>query len=143
MSFVLFLAAAVVPAGTEFRCTPVAVWDGDGPIWCAEGQRIRLAGIAARESDGTCNTNQPCPAASAAEATSGLVALIGRPTGKSPNVHTLVEGPAMRCISEGSAGGSRTVAWCQSPKGGALSCAMVQSGMALRWDRYWRNYRCA
>lgn len=44
---------SVVPHGEAFECTPVAVWDGDGPIWCAEGPRLRLAGIAARELDGT------------------------------------------------------------------------------------------
>ena len=64
MSFALFLSAVVIPAGTAFDCTPVAVWDGDGPVWCEEGPRVRLAGIAARESDGTCNANQPCLAAS-------------------------------------------------------------------------------
>ena len=31
---------AVIPAGQTFTCTPVAVWDGDGPIWCEEGPRI-------------------------------------------------------------------------------------------------------
>ena len=40
----LLLAVTVVPAGEEFTCTPTRVWDGDGPVWCAEGPRIRLAG---------------------------------------------------------------------------------------------------
>ena len=44
----LLLLASVVAPGATFTCTPVAVWDGDGPIWCAEGPRIRLEGIAAR-----------------------------------------------------------------------------------------------
>ena len=48
MSFVLFLAAAAVPSGQAFDCTPTAVWDGDGPVWCEEGPRIRISGIAAR-----------------------------------------------------------------------------------------------
>ena len=43
----LLLLASVVAPGATFTCTPVAVWDGDGPIWCAEGPRIRLEGIAA------------------------------------------------------------------------------------------------
>src|SRR4028118_43364 len=46
-----------------FICTPVEVWDGDGPIWCAEGPRVRLAGIAARELDETCRPGHPCPRA--------------------------------------------------------------------------------
>ena len=55
------LAASIVAAGQTFTCTPTHVWDGDGPIWCAEGAHVRIAGIAAREMDGTCRTNQPCP----------------------------------------------------------------------------------
>lgn len=55
MSALLLLAAAIVPAGEAFTCTPEAVWDGDGPVWCKEGPRIRLAGIAARELDGSCS----------------------------------------------------------------------------------------
>lgn len=142
MSALIFLAAAIVPAGQTFECTPVRVWDGDGPIWCAEGPHVRLSGIAAKEMDGTCNTNQPCPEASAIEARNGLVALVGEARGVSPEGHVLVRGPTMRCASVGGAGGTRTAAWCISPKSGDLSCAMVQSGLALRWDRYWRDHRC-
>ena len=42
-TFLLLVAVPVVPAGEVFTCTPVSVWDGDGP-------RVRLAGIAAREN---------------------------------------------------------------------------------------------
>jgi endonuclease YncB( thermonuclease family) len=140
---VLFLAAALtLPAGESFTCTPIRVWDGDGPIWCAEGPRIRLSGIAAREMDGTCRLGQPCPNASATQARDALVGLIGRRVGVSSEGHILVSGQALRCRSDGSAGGSRTAAWCQSPKSGDLSCAMVRGGWALRWDRYWRSHRC-
>lgn len=138
----LLAQAAVVPEGQAFVCTPTRVWDGDGPVWCREGPRLRLSGIAARESDGTCNSNQPCPRASATQARDTLVSLIGRPVGKSPHGHILVSGPTMRCVSTGSAGGNRTGAWCVSPKSGDISCAMVRSGTALKWDRYWRNHRC-
>lgn len=44
MSLLLLVAASVVAAGQSFDCTPTRVWDGDGPIWCAEGPRIRLSG---------------------------------------------------------------------------------------------------
>ena len=37
----------VIPSGQTFECTLTHVWDGDGPIWCEEGPRLRLAGIAA------------------------------------------------------------------------------------------------
>lgn len=142
MSLLLFLTSAIVPAGETFTCTPTRVWDGDGPIWCAEGPRIRLSGIAAREADGSCRDSQPCPSASAIDASDALVRLVGRPIGKSGEGHALVTGPAMRCRSDGSAGGNRTAAWCVSPIGGDLSCAMVRGGWALRWDRYWRGHQC-
>ena len=62
-----------------------------------------------------------------------LVSLVGQPVGLSSQRHVLVRGPQMSCVSTGSAGGDRTGAWCISPRGGDLSCAMVQSGYALRW----------
>ncbi|MGN3974210.1 thermonuclease family protein [Tsuneonella sp. SYSU-LHT278] len=142
MSLILFIAATIVPAGERFTCTPTRVWDGDGPIWCAEGPRVRLSGVAAREIDGSCRDGQPCPAASATDARDALVRLVGRAAGRSSEGHVLVAGPTMTCRSDGSAGGSRTAAWCVSPIGGDLSCAMVRGGWALRWNRYWRGHRC-
>lgn len=142
MLSILLATVLVVPAGETFACTPTHVWDGDGPVWCAEGPRVRLSGIAAREIDGNCRSNQPCPAAAAEEARDTLVALIGEPYGRGPNGHVLVNGPTMTCVSVGSGGGDRTAAWCVSPRGGDLSCAMVASGTALRWDRYWAGHRC-
>ena len=138
----LLLGVSVVPAGQEFTCTPARVWDGDGPVWCAEGPRIRLAGIAAREIDDSCRANQPCPDASAVEARDALVKLIGVPTGRSMEGHVLVKGPSMRCTSVGNGVGTRTAAWCVSPEGGDVSCAMVKGGWALKWDRYWESHEC-
>ena len=138
----LLLVVSVVPAGQEFTCTPVRVWDGDGPVWCAEGPRIRLAGIAAREIDDSCRSNQPCPDASAVEARDALVKLIGVPTGRSMEGHILVTGPSMSCTSAGNGVGSRTAAWCVSPEGGDVSCAMVKGGWALRWVGYWQDHGC-
>ena len=40
---------SVIAAGLVFLCTPTLVADGDGPVWCAEGPRLRIAGIAARD----------------------------------------------------------------------------------------------
>lgn len=139
---ILAMAAAVVAAGETFTCTPTHVYDGDGPIWCAEGPRVRIAGIAAREMDGTCRDNQPCPVATAAQARDALVDLFGGPHGSSSTGHVVVRSPAMVCRSEGSAGGSRTAAWCTLPSGQDLSCAMLATGTVLRWERYWRGHRC-
>ncbi|MDP9414188.1 MAG: hypothetical protein M3Q08_08850 [Pseudomonadota bacterium] len=121
-----------MPAGERFTCTPTRVYDGDGPIWCAEGPRVRLAGIAAREMDGTCRSGHPCPAVSAEASRDHLAALVGRPTGRSAQGHILVTGPKLSCVSNGSAGGKRTAAWCTSPAAGDLSCRMVRDGYSVQ-----------
>ena len=132
----------VVPAGQTFTCTPTAVWDGDGPIWCAEGPRVRIAGVAAREIDGTCKGPQPCPNVSGIVARDRLVKLFGGSRGARPEGHIVVRAVPMSCRSEGSAGGSRTAAWCSSPAFGDLSCAVVREGGAVRWARYWLSHSC-
>lgn len=134
--------AAIVPDGLQFKCTPTAVYDGDGPVWCAEGPKIRIAGVAAREMDDTCRPNQPCPPVGAIDARDRLVRLFGGPRGSLATGHIIVRSAAMTCISEGSAGGSRTAAWCTSPAFGDLSCAVIRAGGAVEWPRYWRDHRC-
>ena len=136
------LAASIVASGQTFTCTPTHVWDGDGPVWCAEGPHLRIAGIAAREMDGTCRTNQPCPAASAIEARDALVQLMGGARGTISTGHVVVRGPRLTCRSEGGAGGNRTAAWCRLPSGADLSCAIIKTGTVLRWDRYWKGPAC-
>jgi endonuclease YncB( thermonuclease family) len=136
------LAASIVASGQTFTCTPTHVWDGDGPVWCAEGPHLRIAGIAAREMDGTCRTNQPCPAASAIEVRDALVQLMGGARGTISTGHVVVRGPRLTCRSEGGAGGNRTAAWCRLPSGADLSCAMIKTGTVLRWDRYWKGPAC-
>lgn len=136
------LAASAVAAGQSFTCTPTHVWDGDGPVWCEEGSRLRIAGIAAREIDGTCRTSQPCPQSSAIEARDALVQILGGARGTTPTGHVLVKGPKLSCQSEGSAAGNRTAAWCRLPSGADLSCAMIRTRTVLRWDRYWKGPAC-
>lgn len=138
-----FLAlASMVPSGETFTCTPVAVWDGDGPIWCDEGPRIRLSGIAAREIDESCRPSHPCPAATGVEARDALVRLLGGPKGTLSHGHIVVRAAPMTCVSTGSAGGNRTGAWCRLANGVDLSCAMTADGYALVWPRYWKDHLC-
>ena len=94
----LLIAASIVASGQTFTCTPVRVWDGDGPVWCEEGPRVRISGIAAREMDGTCNANQPCPDANAIAARDALVTLLGGPRGTAPTGHVVVSSGTMRCL---------------------------------------------
>ena len=132
----------VVPQGKSFTCTPIAVWDGDGPIWCSEGPRIRLSGIAAREMDETCSVGHPCPAVSGLKARNELANLLGGPKGTLQTGHIKVSSPPLKCASKGNGVGSRTAAFCQRQDGVDLSCAMVAGGWALRWDRYWNGHKC-
>lgn len=83
-------AASIVATGETFTCTPTSVWDGDGPIWCAEGPRIQIAGVAAREMDGSCRPNHPCPSVSATEARDWLVQLLGGSRGRLSTGHVKV-----------------------------------------------------
>jgi endonuclease YncB( thermonuclease family) len=133
---------AVVATGQTFTCTPTAVWDGDGPIWCAEGPRIRIAGVASREIDESCKPTQPCPSVSGREARDRLVVLFGGRKGILATGHIKVRSEPLKCRSEGSAGGNRTAAWCNSPAFGDLSCAIVRAGGAVRWRRYWGSHKC-
>ena len=135
-------ASEAVKSRTAFACTAVAVWDGDGPIWCAEGPRIRLAGVAAREIDGTCRTGHPCPVVSGVVARNTLVGLLGGPRGTLSSGHVRVAAIPLRCVSDGDGKGGRTAAWCVAPRVGDLSCALVDKGVALRWNRYWREGQC-
>lgn len=134
-------------AGEVFTCTPTRIWDGDGPIWCDEGPRIRLSGIAAREVkrvdgrmvDAGCRSGHPCSTRNGIEARDHLVALVGRATGTAGTGHVLVVGEPLSCESEGGGKGVRTAAWCQNKRSGDLSRAMVRDGYAVKWERYWRD----
>lgn len=107
---ILLLASTIVAAGQSFSCTPTAVWDGDGPIWCAEEPKIRLSGIAAREMDGTCRPGHPCPLASAEASRDALVRLLGGTTGRLATRQIKVKALTKRCTSGGSGKGARTAA---------------------------------
>ena len=113
--------AAKITSGTSFTCTATKVHDGDGPIHCAEGPKVRLQAIAAREIDESCRRGHPCPAASGAAARAAL--------------EKLAVGQVLTCEATGDSY-NRVTAWCRTAAGIDLSCAMVQGGYALRWERY-------
>lgn len=131
-----FIAASIVStldsppvnieAGQQFSCTVLSIYDGDGPINCAErdsrGQpvSVRLRGIEAREADDTCQLKDQCPKASGAEAKAALMKLaVGR----------------LNCTSFGPSY-NRVDARCRTATGTDISCEMVRSGAASRWPEY-------
>lgn len=127
----------IIAAGTVFICTPIAVWDGDGPIWCEEGPRIRLHAIAARELDGSCRPRHPCPRRSGVSARDHLVSLLGGAAAPPWNTgHIPVRSAPLACRSFGSAGRNRTEARCSTTGNVDLGCQMVRDGFALEWNRF-------
>jgi len=113
-------------AGKTFPCTVQSVYDGDGPINCAERDTagnpvaVRIRGIEAREVDNRCPRANLCPQASGAEAKAVMERLaVGR----------------LECTSFGPSY-SRVDAHCRNASGQDLSCEMLRSGTAVRWPEY-------
>jgi endonuclease YncB( thermonuclease family) len=99
------------------------VHDGD-TLRCSDGTRIRLHAVAAREADGSCSPGHPCPAASAAAATARL--------------RQLAEAHTIQCEAVGRSY-DRITAVCWTPAGEEINCAMIDSGVALIWNRFNRQ----
>lgn len=121
----------IPPRGTEFTCTAIAVWDGDGPIWCAEGPRIRLAGINARELDGSCRKGARCVAASGIAARDALVELLGGAKGVMRSGHIQIKAVRLACRSLGPDRFRRTLAQCLN-RTLALGSALIRMGVVSR-----------
>ena len=127
----LLALASVVPTEQPFTCTPTQVWAGDGPIWCAEGPKVKLQGIAVQEFDGTCRPRRKCPSVSAVQSRDYLVGLLGGAKGNATTGHIRVDGPKLDCISQGfNPANGKTVAFCRTASIGDLSCAMIRSDQA-------------
>jgi len=141
----MMLALALVAAGQSFRCDAVALHDVDGPIHCASGVKIRLQGIGATETDGTCRPAQPCVAGNPMAqrrvmATKVIGARIAR---EDPGLFGRIWFAApvsLQCISTGQSH-QRTTAWCRRSDGGDLSCRAIAAGVAARWARYDPEHR--
>jgi endonuclease YncB( thermonuclease family) len=139
----LFAAAVVVviPAGERFSCTPIKIWDADGPVWCAEGPKLRLHGIAAREMDGSCRPGHPCPDMGAEQARLVLATLLTKGSVKIDQTgHLVLTGaPKLACVSYGDAKGRRTDARCQTTLGDDVACKLIAAGAAKEWRRFSRR----
>lgn len=127
----MFLAGAALPA---FTCDVVRVHDGDGPLWCRTGEKIRVAGIQAPDFESA----EPCrrPAARRTSYTCD-----DRAADRSQRIVAgLVLGKRLVCQPQGKSY-NRIVARCTLPDGRSLSCAAIAAKAAVRWDSYWRRYR--
>lgn len=104
----------------EFSCEVSAVHDGD-TLYCSDGRRIRLHAIAARELDENCGVGHPCPSVSGAAAKAALV--------------ELADGQTLKCRATGTSY-ERIAAICRNEADIEVNCAMVERGVALRWDKF-------
>jgi endonuclease YncB( thermonuclease family) len=115
---ILVLAASFLCAMTP----PAYVTDGD-TFRCADGTRVRVAGVDANEMNGACHN--VCAAMNAKQARDYAASLI--------------MGRTIRCESVGTSY-KRIVARCTLPDHRSLSYALIAHGAAVRWDRYWKKY---
>jgi endonuclease YncB( thermonuclease family) len=117
-----------------FACEVVRVHDGDGPLWCRSGEKVRIAGVQAPDFASA----EPCArrdARRAAYTCDDRLAVRSRDI-----VARLTLGRRINCQPVDRSY-SRIVARCTLPDGRSLSCAAIAAGAALQWDRYWRRYR--
>ena len=105
------------------QCEVASVADAD-TLRCANGTRVRIAGIEANERKGGCHL-PVCPPLPAARA--------------KPIAERLVLRKTLKCQPVGTSY-RRTVARCTLPDGRSLSCALIASGAAVKWPSYWRRY---
>jgi endonuclease YncB( thermonuclease family) len=143
-------AAAPSAAGptATFSCSPIGVHDGD-TLTCSDMTRVRVAGINAREIgwdgrkniDQGCNNAAPCPTVDAVAARDRLVTLLGKPAGLDTNGNMRLAGPPLTCVPNGKTY-NRVAAFCTTAAGVDVSCAMLASGAAAKWDKFWQGRRC-
>lgn len=119
------VAEGAVASKSRFSCSVAYVNDGD-TLRCADGTRVRLHAVAARESDESCSSGHPCPAASAASAKAEL--------------ERLVAGSTISCSQTGRSY-NRVTAICWTPAEVEVNCAMIRSGTTVVWERFDRERR--
>ena len=107
-------------SSSGFQCQVSSITDGD-TLRCADGTRVRLHAVAAREKDETCSPGHPCPAASGASATAKLA--------------ELASGQTLRCEQTGTSY-NRVTAICRNEANVEINCAMVQSGTTVIWPKF-------
>lgn len=129
---------------SAFLCLAIAIHDVDGPIHCRSGEKIRLQGIGATETDGRCRPNQPCvpgdPIVQRRVMARAMGAMIAREDRSIYGQAWFVRPVALTCTPTGRSH-KRITAWCRLADGRDLSCLAIRSGVALRWDRYDRTGR--
>jgi len=142
MTFALLVLAALPHPIT---CQAIALHDVDGPIRCSSGTKIRLQGIGATETDGSCRLSQPCiPGDPIAQrrtmATRVIGATIAREDAGLYGQAWFAAPVPLSCVPTGKSHG-RVTAWCRRADGTDLSCGAITAGVAARWPKFDRDGR--
>lgn len=114
-----------------FVCQVVKVHDGDGPLWCANGRKVRVAGVQAPDFESA----EPCRRRKAGYVCDDAKA---RASQRIAARLTLDKRLACQPVDRSY---TRVVARCSLPDGRSLTCALIAAGAATRWDSYWRRYK--
>ena len=122
-------------------CTPALIYDAD-TLTCAEGAKLRVAGVNAQELKGPpCPRNYPCPAMRPEPARRELARLLGATiVGRRSTGHLIVRAPALRYRVVGR-NHDRLVAVMTLGNGGDVRCALQASGAAAEWPKFVRRYQ--
>jgi len=131
---------ALAAAGRGFTCEAIALHDVDGPIHCLSGEKIRLQGIGATETDGSCRPNQPCvPGDPLVQRRIMATRVIGASLShEDPGLFGQVwfaRPVTLQCTATGRSH-ARITAWCRRTDGADVSCEAIRAGVAARWPRY-------
>lgn len=131
-------------------CLAIALHDVDGPIHCRTGEKIRLQGIGATETNGACRPDQPCIPGDPFDQRRTMVRVMGatidhEDAGKNgkPSLYGqawFTRPVRLECEPTGKSH-KRITAWCRLPDGRDLSCAAIKAGVAVQWTRYDRAGR--
>ncbi|WP_456816875.1 hypothetical protein [Bradyrhizobium sp. USDA 4520] len=125
-------------------CLAIALHDVDGPIRCATGERIRLAGIGATELDGSQRPGQPGipgdPFAQRRAMAAAIGAQVASDDRRQDGYLRFAQPVRLSCDVTGRSG-KRLVAWCRLPDGRDASCVAIGAGVAVRWDRFDPQHR--
>lgn len=98
---------------------------------------IRVDGSLSAGAEGSC-PRHGLAGREERSARDALDSLLGEPV---VSAHVTAKAPIMSCFG-GSAGGSRTAAWCVSPRGRDVNCAMVKGGLGGTVGRLLEEAHC-
>lgn len=117
----------------QIICVVVKVHDGDGPYWCGNGVKIRVAGVQSPDftSAEPCRRDKP-----------GYVCDDVKAAASQRIASRLVLGRTLSCQPVGRSW-KRIVATCRFSDGRNLRCTLNATGASVDWLEYVRRYNLA